>query len=73
MLAGMFDDPASNPYAQIGADVLSCSAHTTLAREAARQSIVLLENSVGLLPLNPQQAYKIAAIGPNANKYGYLH
>ena len=50
---GMFDDPANNNYAQISVDNISSASHTTLALEAARQSIVLLRNDHNLLPLNP--------------------
>ncbi|KAM0025524.1 putative glycosidase [Helianthus debilis subsp. tardiflorus] len=38
-----------------------------LAREAARQGIVLLKNSVGSLPLSPTAIKSLAVIGPNAN------
>ena len=37
-----------------------------LAKEAARQSIVLLRNDQGLLPLKKGQHKTIAVIGPNA-------
>jgi len=38
----------------------------TLAREAAAESIVLLKNAGGLLPINASRARSIAVIGPNA-------
>jgi beta-glucosidase len=40
--------------------------HTEVNLEAARQSLVLLQNS-GLLPLDPTQIKSIAIIGPNAD------
>ena len=40
----MFDDPALNPYANIGPEWLSSPGHTWLALDAAHQSIVLLRN-----------------------------
>ncbi|MCH2179854.1 MAG: glycoside hydrolase family 3 C-terminal domain-containing protein [Mariniblastus sp.] len=40
---------------------------TELARESARQSIVLLKNEAGLLPLEAGKYKSIAVIGPNAN------
>lgn len=35
-------------------------------RKVASESIVLLRNEGGILPLNPQKLEKIAIIGPNA-------
>ena len=35
-------------------------------RKVASESIVLLRNEGGVLPLNPQKLKKIAVIGPNA-------
>ncbi|MDF3130240.1 glycoside hydrolase family 3 C-terminal domain-containing protein [Kiritimatiellaeota bacterium B1221] len=40
--------------------------HRTLARRVAEESIVLLKNEKGLLPLVPGAVKKIAVIGPNA-------
>lgn len=57
---GEFDPPEANPYAAITAEVINCSAHQALAREAARRSIVLLRND-GLLPVRPRT---VAVIGP---------
>jgi beta-glucosidase len=37
-----------------------------LAREAATESIVLLKNAGGLLPINVSRVHSIAVIGPNA-------
>jgi beta-glucosidase len=42
-------------------------AHQDLALEAARESIVLLKNEGGLLPLNKKGIKNIAVIGPNAD------
>jgi beta-glucosidase len=41
-------------------------AHRALARDAAAQSIVLLRNENGLLPLDVAKIRRIAVIGPNA-------
>ena len=48
----MFDDPANNSYAHISKDVISSTAHTQLALEAAHQSMVLLRNDHAILPIN---------------------
>jgi len=48
-------------------DLLACSAHRDLAREAAEKSIVLLENheidGVPVLPVDPASCHQIAVIG----------
>lgn len=60
---GLFD----NPYVEtnISFDQLD-SAHLALAKETAVQSIVLLKNEKGILPL-PKTISKIAIIGPMAD------
>ena len=68
---GDFDPPESNPFTAITADVINCSAHQELARESARQSIVLLRND-GLLPLREpatrtRPVARVAVIGPLAD------
>ena len=41
--------------------------HQSLARRAAEESIVLLKNDRGILPLDPNSVKRLAVIGPNAN------
>lgn len=62
---GMFDDPAHVVYSDIPYSVLACKAHKQLAREAARQSLVLLKND-GVLPIK-NKATRLAVVGPNAD------
>jgi beta-glucosidase len=62
---GMFDPPARVPWAAIPYETNDCDAHHALARTAARESIVLLKNEGGLLPLK-KDVGTIAVIGPNA-------
>ncbi|GIG89920.1 glycoside hydrolase family 3 protein [Plantactinospora endophytica] len=69
---GDLDPPERNPYAATTADVINCPAHQDLAREAARQSVVLLRNvarpGVGaLLPLDPSRITRLAVLGPLAD------
>src|SRR5512146_3078905 len=52
MKLGMFDPPDSVRWAQIPFSVLDDSAHRALARQAARESIVLLRNRHHTLPLS---------------------
>jgi beta-glucosidase len=65
---GMFDPPDQVPYAQIPFSVVDSPEHRELAREVARQSLVLLKNQDGLLPLNTSDVNSIAVIGPNADE-----
>ncbi|TCC00309.1 beta-glucosidase [Micromonospora zingiberis] len=61
---GDLDPPETDPYATITADVVNCPEHRELAREATRQSVVLLGND-GLLPLASPP--RIAVLGPLAD------
>ncbi|NNM84422.1 MAG: carbohydrate-binding protein, partial [Phycisphaerales bacterium] len=65
-LLGEFDPPTDNPYSNIPVSCIESTAHQALAREAARQSIVLLKNQDNLLPLNKKAVRHIAVIGPMA-------
>ena len=67
MKLGMFDPPERVPYAAIPIEVNDCAAHKQLALEAARQSMVLLKNAEGFLPLDRTKLKRVAVIGPNAH------
>ena len=67
-LLGEFDPPTDNPYSNIPISCLESKAHQALAREAARQSLVLLKNQDNLLPLNKNAVRHIAVIGPMASQ-----
>jgi beta-glucosidase len=62
---GMFDPPQDVPYARIPMSEVDSEAHRQLARQVARESMVLLKNANGILPLQAQ-GKTIAVIGPNA-------
>ena len=49
---GLFDKAASagNPYSRLDETVVGSAAHQALALEAARQGIVLLKHTAGVLP-----------------------
>jgi beta-glucosidase len=64
-LLGMFDPPERVPWSSIPYEVNDCPEHRELSLVAARESIVLLKNRNGLLPLSKTLA-SIAVIGPNA-------
>ncbi|XP_057737784.1 beta-xylosidase/alpha-L-arabinofuranosidase 1 [Arachis stenosperma] len=68
MRLGFFDgDPSKQPYGSLGPTDVCTSQNQELAREAARQGIVLLKNSPGGLPLDAKAIKSLAVIGPNAN------
>ncbi|MCA2213137.1 glycoside hydrolase family 3 C-terminal domain-containing protein [Jidongwangia harbinensis] len=62
---GEFDPAGANPYAATTVDVVNCTAHQDLAREAARAGVVLLKNDAGLLPLTGTGT--VAVLGPLAD------
>ena len=47
---------------------LNTPEHVALARELAEESIVLLKNEQGILPLKADKIKSIAVLGPNANQ-----
>ena len=78
---GDFDDPHLNPWNKIPDDRLCCQAHSDLALEAARKSIVLLRNEKDPLQPSPskgrlsqtkvlpleEKTEGLYIMGPNAN------
>ena len=62
---GLFDAPGTGPFANIPVSQIDSPEHRRLALQAARESIVLLKNQVGILPFSPT-VKTIAVIGPNA-------
>ncbi len=65
---GMFDPPEVVSYARIPIEENDSKEHRALALRAARESIVLLKNSGGILPVK-KGVRRIAVIGPNADSY----
>ena len=68
---GMFDPAESLPWAKIPASAISSEKNNDLATQAARESMVLLENK-GVLPLS-KSIKTIAVIGPNAEDIELLN
>jgi beta-glucosidase len=62
---GMFDPPASYAYGRIPLAENNSPEHRALALQAARESIVLLNNKGGILPLKAG-VKRIAVVGPTA-------
>ena len=63
---GFYDDPTSSPYAGYGKDSIENEYHRGLARKMAQESIVMLKNDSGLLPLSESKYHAIMVVGPNA-------
>ncbi|MDB4981885.1 MAG: glycoside hydrolase family 3 domain protein [Myxococcales bacterium] len=68
---GAFDPPAAVPWTATPASVIDAPAHRELARVAARESLVLLENRDGTLPL-AAGLRRIAVVGPTADERDVL-
>ena len=68
---GMFDPAESLPWSTIPSSTISCEKHNDLATQAARESMVLLENH-NVLPLS-KSIKTLAVIGPNADDVELLN
>ena len=68
---GMFDAAEHVRWAQIPFSVLDQPSHRELARKVARESMVLLKNQGGMLPLR-KNLRTLAVIGPNADQADVL-
>ncbi|RAK07169.1 beta-glucosidase [Halanaerobium saccharolyticum] len=69
---GMFDAEAEVPFNKIPYQVNDSKENRELARETARQSIVMLKNKDSILPLAKNELDSIAVIGPNADSQPVL-
>ncbi len=62
---GLFENPRRADLARAAVEIAR-PEHRAINLEAARQSLVLLQNN-GLLPLDPAKVSSIAVVGPNAD------
>ncbi len=78
---GMFDPADRLPWASMGESVISSEEHDALATQAARESMVLLQNNKvkaksgqlePVLPLS-KNISTLAVVGPNADDVGLLN
>lgn len=68
---GLLDPPSRVPYSTIGRESIDpwdTQKNKAIARLATQKSIVLLKNSLGLLPLDKSKTRSIAVIGPRGNE-----
>ena len=68
---GMFDPAEMLPWANLGPEVISSEKNDALAMQAARESMVLLENK-NVLPLS-KNIKTLAVLGPNADDAAMLN
>jgi beta-glucosidase len=68
MLLGEFDPPEMVPYTNITREDLDTPENQELALQVARESMVLLKNKDGFLPMDKKEIRSIAVIGPNADR-----
>ncbi|MFZ0934499.1 MAG: glycoside hydrolase family 3 C-terminal domain-containing protein [Bryobacteraceae bacterium] len=66
---GMLDPPERVAYTKIKGDedAWKLGDHKAVAKQVALESVVLLKNTGGLLPLNREALKSVAVIGPHAN------
>jgi beta-glucosidase len=66
---GAFDPPEMVPFSKLGAEVVESQPHRDLALKTALESIVLLRNQNGFLPLDKSKLKSVAVIGPQADQF----
>ncbi|MEL6726871.1 MAG: glycoside hydrolase family 3 N-terminal domain-containing protein [Pseudomonadota bacterium] len=66
--AGLFDNPIKPSERPLAGeeDLLGTSEHRAVARQAVRESLVLLKNNDGLLPLDPGQTILVVGDGADS-------
>ena len=69
---GMFDPADMLPWAKLGPEVISSEKNDEMATQAARESMVLLENKGHVLPLS-KSIKTLAVLGPNADDVELLN
>lgn len=69
-MLGLFDQPYQTNLAQADKEVNS-PENQAVALQASRESLVLLKNQEGLLPLDRKTVKRIAVCGPNADETSY--
>ena len=72
MLVGDFDPPSLVPYQNINRLSLDTESSRKTNIKAAQESIVLLKNHVGSLPINKDKIKRLVVLGPNANDSSVL-
>ncbi len=65
MRAGLFEEgaPSTLPLAMKSGEVIGSPAHRAIARRAVRETLVLLKNNGGVLPIDPRKHLLVAGDG----------
>ncbi|MCM1301315.1 MAG: glycoside hydrolase family 3 C-terminal domain-containing protein [Alistipes senegalensis] len=63
---GELDDDSAVAWSRLTPEVIDCPEHRALALRMARETMVLLQNRNGILPLRREDAARIVVMGPNA-------
>lgn len=68
---GLFDREGENPYARIGMEALNAPENQEIARQMAREAVVLLKNEENILPLQKESlaGKRITVAGPMADAW----
>lgn len=68
---GLLDPPAAVSWSSIGvggeAEPWNSENHRSVARAVAQESVVLLKNANGILPLDRRKVHSLAVVGPRAD------
>ena len=72
MRLGLFDSSRINPYSALTPGDINATEHEALALRAAQESLTLLENPKGILPLQKDKTKNILVVGPNADAGGVM-
>lgn len=67
---GLFDPPSAQPLTRLGSAAVGSATSASLNLRATAESLVLLKNDGGVLPL--RAGMKIAVVGPHANASRFL-
>lgn len=67
IMLGEFDPDAIQSWNTLGMDIVDSKAHQQLALQMAQETMTLLHNPKGILPLDATKKEKIVLMGPNAN------
>lgn len=71
-LVGLFDHPYQEDL-KAADDEVNSAANNEVALRASRESIILLKNKGGLLPLDWNKVKQVAVVGPNATDTTFAH
>lgn len=66
---GFFDGEGECPYTGMGEEYVNSRKHREISRQMAQESVVLLKNEGGILPLHTEKLSSLAVVGPLADEW----